>query len=87
MQISQIKPHTGKIYNIHHWDKSDQMDIQATFNLKEILKSNQIGRQTTRNRYPQEAQHILQWIEQEISMGYIQTGSSNHSLVAPKQWN
>ena len=47
------------------------------------LETNHIGRQTTTDRYPQEAQHILQRIEQDNSMEYSQTGNSNHNQVSP----
>ena len=47
------------------------------------LESNLIRRQTTRNRYPQKAQHIFKRIEQENSMGYSQAGNSNQNQVVP----
>ena len=49
-----------------------------------VSKNNQNGRQTVRDRYPMEAQHILQRIEQENSIRCSQTYTGNHNQVTPQ---
>ena len=44
-----------------------------------------IGRQTTRDGYPQETQHSLQRVAQENIMGYSHTGNSHQNHMAPQK--
>ena len=65
--INQPKPQIGKINNIHQCVRSDLIDVHLIIKLRD-LENNQNGRQIAGDRYHQEAQHILQRKEQEISM-------------------
>ena len=47
------------------------------------LENNQIGREATTDRYPMEAKHILQRIEQENSVGYHPIGKFPQSGCYP----
>ena len=56
--IRQSKPHTGTTENI----ENRYLDYNQA---ERDLEYSQIGKQTTRDRYTQEVQHILQRIKQE----------------------
>ena len=71
--------HINKPDKIFHQHRPGLIDIPGTVKVKEVQRKFKMRGKQLEPRYHQEAQDILQKMEQECAVTYHQMGTENHN--------